>query len=184
MSYTILSIIGGLIFAVAAIFFGKIMTTVHPNVQRKNSVLIASTPWQWQLATLGASNRELRIDPRTKLVYFFTRSFWFSKHKQHFAFDQVAHVYYRYVDMSPPAYMPIAYREADIFQVGFMMKNGREIKLFTFMGRGSFVNNTRMPDWLYWEDFAIARLTAGNQETESLAFANTISLLVGVGLQR
>ena len=184
MTYPILPVVGGLLLALVAIFIGRFVMTVHPTVQRKNSVLSASTPWQWQLLTLGATNRELRIDPRTKLVYFFHRNFWFSKHKQHFSFDQVASVYYRYVDMNPPSFLPMTYQEADIFQVGFRMKNDREIKLFTFMGRGGFVNNSRLPDWLYWEDFAIARLSAGNQETESLAFANTIALLVGVGLER
>ena len=180
----LLIVLGTIILGLAGAFLAKYITTVHPDVQRNKHLLIAKTPWQWRLLTLGAFGRELRIDPRIKLIYFFSHRFWFFRQRQSFAFDQVASVCYRYKDINPPRFFPTSYQEADIFEVGFKLRNGREVSIFTFMGRGSFVNNTMMPNWLFWEDFALAQLSAGDQETESLAFANTVAGLIGVGLDR
>ncbi len=64
-----------------------------------------------------------------------------------------------------------------------LLRNGEETVLCRFYGQGSFVNNSFMPDWMYWGDQVAADLTQGSQESESRGYATTVAALIGVDVR-
>ena len=74
------------------------------------------------------------------------------------------------------------YTETDLFVVSVRLRNGKIVMLAKFFGRGSFVNNSFFPDWLYFEEIVRAGLSGGDQEDESRAFASSVAAIIGVDI--
>ena len=154
---------------------------IRPVIRKENGTLVAVSNWRTVLLTLGALQRKVVVDPRQRTIRLRMRRFWFVVKTRRIEFDWVQSVVYGHAEMSTGSVLPMnAYQEQDLFAVGLSLKNGEELILFRFYGEGSFVNNSVFPDWMLWEGFLEAKLTAVDQESASSAFADVLAGLIGV----
>jgi hypothetical protein len=153
------------------------LVNVRPVVRKQGNLLLASSDWKSQLWSLGFAGRKLVVDPQQKVARLILRRFWFWRTSRRIEFDWVQEVLYGYAEVSPGWG---AYQENDLFTVALKLKNGDQVNLFRFFGEGDFVNNTVFPDWMYWEEFLVSNYTRGDQERESLLFADLVSRMIGV----
>jgi len=153
------------------------LVQARPKVIKRGGLLVATSDWRSQLWCLGFAGRKLTVDPKQKILRMVWRRFWLFRTSRRIEFDWIEELRYGYADMSSGWG---AYQENDLFTVGLKLKNGEEITLFRFFGEGDFVNNSIWPDWMYWEGFLLAKYTRGDQERESLLFADLLSRLIGV----
>jgi len=153
------------------------LINVRPRVSKQGNRLVAASDWKSQLWGLGFGGRRLVVDPAQKALRMITRRFWFYRSSRRLEFDWIQEVQYGYADMSAGWG---AYQENDLFTVGLLLKNGERITLFRFFGEGDFVNNSIWPDWMFWEQSMLANYTRGDQERESLLFADLLSRMIGV----
>ena len=168
-----------------AVVFRKLFW-IRPRVRKEGAVLVAGSGWRTHLFTLGSYGRQVRVDPQQRAVRCRTRSFWFAVRWHRIPFDAVRAVAYGYADLAPgQSFSAVTdYQSEDVFTVGLKLADGSEFQMFRFFGPGEFVNESFLPDWCYWEDQLEARITQGPQETESLAYAETVSRLIGVPLEQ
>lgn len=170
---------------ITSILFGRLLN-VRPRVRKVNGALVADTAPHIAILTLGLKLRRVMIDPKQKAIRIFARYAWFIPRVRHIPFDAVQCVVYDYIELNNQ-YNPFAgwgaYQQQDMFKVCLRLIDGEEPVLCRFYGQGEFVNNTYMPDWMYWGDEVAAELTHGSQETESRSYANTVANIIGVGLQ-
>jgi len=175
-------IIGGLVFGV---LLGRLLN-VRPRISKDKGALVARTAPHIAVLTLGLKLRAVMIDPQQRAVRMFARYLWFFPKVRHIPFEVVAAVLYGYGDLNPAQGLPwgAAYQEWDMFIVRLRLQNGEETLLCRFFGQGAWVNDTIWPDWFYWEGQVMAGMTQGSQESESKAYAEMASKLIGVPLER
>ena len=159
-----------------SLVFSRLVQT-RPVVRKEGDLLIACSDWKSQLMSLGFGGRKLVVDPKQKIMRMIVRRFWFFRSSRRIEFDWVGEILYGYWNSSLGWG---AGQPDELFTVAIKLKTGETITLFRFFGEGDFVNNSLWPDWMYWEDAALANYTRGNQERESLLFADVISRMVGV----
>jgi hypothetical protein len=150
-----------------------------PRISKEGDTLVAKTCWRSHLCSLGCASRKVTVDPRQKIVRIQYRRFWFAKTSRRIQFDWVSDVLYSYHEVAPDWG---AHTESDLFSVGLQLKSGETVTLFRFYGAGDFVNNTVWPDWMYWDDFLLSPYMKGNQESESLLYADLVSRMIDVPL--
>ena len=170
---------------VVNVLFGRLLN-VRPRIRKEHEVLIADTAPHIAILTLGLKLRRVMIDPNQKAVRIFARYAWFFPRVRHIPFDVIECVLYTYRELNNminPFSGWGAYQEQDIFLVCVRLKNGEEPILCRFYGQGAFVNNSFLPDWMYWGDEMTANLTQGTQETESQSYATTVAKLIGVDIR-
>jgi hypothetical protein len=153
------------------------LVAVWPRISKDGDKLVARSGWKSQLWNLGCAGRKLEVDPKTKILRLTLRRFWFVVTTRRIQFDWIEEVVYRYADVAPGV---MSYQEADLFTVEIKLKNGEHIVLFRFFGQGDFVNYSGWPDWMFWEDFLVAKYTRGDQESVSLLFVDLLSRMIGV----
>lgn len=163
--------------------FGRFFQ-IRPKVQKVGGELVASSSWKSSLMSLGSWGRIVRVNPTSKTIRIRARLLWGIVRTRRIQFDWVEQVLYSYSDYSVGSVTSWVggYQESDCFTVSLELKTGEHLKLFRFYGQGGFVNDTVWPDWMYWEDILETRLTKGDQEDESLAYAEVLSQLIGVPL--
>ena len=157
---------------------------IRPKFKREADVLVAKSGWRTHLYTLGSYSRAVFVDPRQKAVRVCMRRFWLFVKWRRFPFDAVRGVTYNYTDISPGAGWSVAHESGDLFTVGLLLVDNKEFVLFRFYGPGGFVNESYLPDWMFWEDILESKLSLGPQESESLALAGLISQMIGVPLDQ
>ncbi|HZT41144.1 MAG TPA: hypothetical protein VFA07_03100 [Chthonomonadaceae bacterium] len=174
-------IIGGFIVVV---LLGRLLNA-RPRICKIRGTLVAKTAPHIAILTLGLKLRSVIVDPQQRAVRMFARYFWFFPRVRHIPFEVITAVLYGYSDMNPAQGMPwgTAYQEWDMFTVRLRLQNGEEPLLCRFFGQGAWVNDTVWPDWFYWENEIVAGMTQGSQESESRAYADMVSKLIGVPLE-
>ncbi len=153
---------------------------IGPRIWRDGDTVVARSNWFSQLLCLGFAGRRVTIDPKGRALRIRYRSFWLFTFSRRLEFDWVSHVLYGYYGTGGWSYG--AYQEDEVFSIKLVLKNAEEVLLFRFAGEGDFVNNTFLPDWMFWWDSTVANLCKGPQEAQSLMYAETVSQLVGVPL--
>jgi len=163
------------------VIFGRLLN-VRPRIRKFNGALVADTAPHIAVLTLGLKLRRVMLDPKQRAVRIFARYGWFFPRVRHIPFDVVRCVLYSYTDVNPLSGLG-AQQEQDMFTVRLRLMNGEEPILCRFYGQGAFVNNTILPDWMYWEGEMIANLTQGSQEDQSRLYATAVSGLIGVQIE-
>lgn len=158
-------------------FFFSRFVAIWPTVRKEGDRLVATTSWKARIWNLGSASRRLVVDPGAKTARLQIRRFWFFQTSRRIEFDWVAGIGYRYSDVSPGVW---AHQQADLFTIDLKLKNGDRVMLFRFFGEGDFVNNGIWPDWMYWDDFLVAKYTKGDQESQSMLLADLLSRMIGV----
>lgn len=169
----------------ADILFAHVLK-LRPRVHKVDGALIADTALHVAILTLGLKLRRVMIDPKQKAVRIFARYGWFFPKVRHIPFHAVECVLYTYSELNG-AINPLsgwsAYQEREMFAVRLRLVDGEEPLLCRFYGSGSFVNNSILPDWLYWDEMLTAPLAQGDQEEVSRCYASAVAALIGVELQ-
>jgi hypothetical protein len=149
----------------------------RPRISKDGNVLIATSGWRAQICSFGFGSRKVLVDPSMKTIRIIIRSFWFNSSSTRIEFPWVEQILYEYSDWGVGFW---AYQQIDLFTVRLKLSNGEIVTLFRFFGEGDFLNESGWPDWLYWDDFALASMTKGNQERESLMFCDLLGQMIGV----
>jgi hypothetical protein len=156
------------------------LLSIGPRLEKRDGQLIARTCWRVWLAFLGSYERRLTVDPKRQNISIFRRYLWFFRRTKEIPFHSVKAVLYRYTDVSGNTNWAWWGQTYDHFTVGLQLHDFEEVNLFHFFGEGTFVNNTRLPDWLFWEQYVTT--VSGTQEQESRAFAELLQHMIGVPL--
>ena len=145
--------------------------SVTPRIRGDAGGITATTGWVAQVLMLGAAFRRVRVDRVNETVTIDDRTWWFRRRERVVLFQEVAAVSYGYEDISWS--MNLWARDStDRFVVGLKLKWGEEVRLFNFVGDGTFMNNGPLPDWMYWKEYAFD--ATGTQEQESRMFARAL----------
>ena len=156
---------------------------LRPRLYRTQDALVAVTSTRFAILTFGLKLRKVMIDSHQQAIRIFSRSCWFFTRVRRVPFDRVKEVLYEYHDVSPGSGIAgVSYTETDLFVVSVRLKDRKIVLLAKFFGRGSFVNNSIMPDWLYFVENVRAGLSSGDQEEESRAFASSVAAIIGVDI--
>jgi hypothetical protein len=112
------------------------------------------------------------------------RKAWAIKTFRRIEFTDIEEILYGYAEVSSDSFDTSstwgAHTVQDLFTVGLLLKGGEQVTLFRFYGQGGFVNNGILPDWMYWDEYLVSPYTQGNQESDSLMFADLLSRMIGV----
>jgi hypothetical protein len=156
--------------------------SVCPFVYKAKGKLVARTPLYLQIWALGAFYREVIVDPKAQVVRVRRRYAWLFKRAFRIPFGSVRAVTYGYAGSGGeggPWWG--AYRTKDYYSVGLRLSDFREVHLFGFSDEGGFANYGPLPDWLYWQEYLLD--LRGTQDTESRAYAEALSGLIGAPVE-
>lgn len=154
------------------------LLSICPRVRKESGRLVATTAWRLRLLTVGMVYRRIVVDPDSKTITIFRSLLWFLRRTRKIPFSHIDAVTYGYVDFSPASFLAYAHDSFDWFTVGLRETDNSEMKLFDFIGDGTFGNDGPLPDWLYWHRFAFD--VSGSQENESLLFAEALAAIMEV----
>jgi hypothetical protein len=154
------------------------MLTITPRIKADANTLIASTSSMALVLMLGLAHRRVRLERDSRTITIEDRIGWFWKRTRVLAFNQVAAVTYGFEEVS---FLPTSRDPIDRFIVGLRPVVGEEVRLFYFVGDGTFTNNGPLPDWWYWDEYVFDY--TGSQERESRAFVQLLSKLLNVSIQ-
>lgn len=151
--------------------------SLSPKVAKRDGrIIVRSNRLLW-LLMLGAASRTFWVEPAKKRFRVQSRSWWLRRRRQKIAFSSVAAVTYGYSDMSVAQHTSWAHNSFDCFSVGLRFFDQSEQHLFHFYGNGTFSNNSPLPDWFFWDDFAFD--VAGTQQSDSRAFVDLLAEMTG-----
>ena len=151
-----------------------------PKIAKDKDRLVGRTSFVGLLISLGCVYRRVVVEPRQKRIVIHRRLFWFFTKRRVIPFQRIASIVYSYEDWSPDTSLGWMGNTMDQFTVGLKLADGDEVHLFHFAGEGSFVNNSPLPDWLFWPNYAFD--VAGSQVGESRAFAVLPTKMTGASL--
>lgn len=150
---------------------------VRPRIRKVGETLVADTAPHIAVLTLGLCLRKVVVDPHQQAVRIHARYAWLIPVVRYVPFHAITGIVYDYKDWSFPWG---TYQSRDLFSVIIQTQQRDSIVLCRFFGAGEWNNNTIFPDWLYWDEQLAAGLSQGDQESESRAYAELVSKLVGV----
>ena len=153
---------------------------ICPRIRRESDSVVATTAWRVRLLSLGAIYRQVVIDARDAVISVTSRYLWFLRFERSIRFAEIAAITYGYEDMAPDSLFAYSHDSYDWFNVGLRLKDDSELRLFSFIGDGTFTNHGPFPDWMYWSDFTMD--ISGSQERESRLFVDVLAKLVGVSV--
>ena len=154
------------------------MITICPRIVADDESLSASTSWVAVALTLGLKTRRVRVDRFARAVLIEDRFAWFWKRTRITDFAQITAITYGFEEATLDAIGP---RDpVDRFLVGLRLRSGDELKLFSFLGDGTFTNSGPLPDWWYWDEYLFDY--TGTQAHQSRIFAMLLSKLINVTL--
>jgi hypothetical protein len=159
--------------------FGKLLN-IGPVISKRGQVLVISPGWQARVFTLGAASRMVTVDPQAKLVRVKGRRFWFFGSSRRIPFDWIEEIHYGYLNTSGSWTIDSG---DELFTVALKLKDGKEVVICRFYGQGDFVNNSMLPDWMFWEESITSQIGQGDQQPRSMALADTLSELIGVPVE-
>jgi hypothetical protein len=157
------------------------LLSLCPRIRKRGGQLVAATAWSLRLLALGLFWREVVADPKHETVSVRRHFLWFFRRGRRIPFRSVGAVTYGYHDESPFASWSWTHDSVDLFSVGLRLQSGRDVHLFHFFGDGTFTNDSPLPDWFYWEEYATD--LSGTQERESRAFVDVLAAMIGVPVE-
>ena len=154
------------------------LLAICPRIRKEGGCVVATTARRTRFLSLGTIYRQVIIDPANKMITIRSIYLWIIRLRRIVRFSDVHAITYGYTDMSPDSGLSFAHDSYDCFEVGLRFKDDSEIRLFSFIGEGTFSNKGPFPNWLYWSEYALD--LAGSQEKESRAFVDLLSKMIGV----
>lgn len=158
------------------------LLAICPRIRKEENHIVLSTAWRMRLLLLGLMLRTVTIDPEKKRLIISSRYFWLFHRERKIPFSKIEAVTYGYEDISPESWFAFAHDSFDCFKVGLRLADLSEVHLFNFLGDGTFDNQSVVPDWMYWDQFAFD--LSGSQEKESRVLVDLLSKMMGVTVVR
>lgn len=149
-----------------------------PRICKRDECIFVSTAWRASVLSLGTVFRQVVINPRTRKLIITSRYLWLISRSREIPFSAIRAVTYGHEDMSLGSVFSFAHDSFDWFTVGLRLNDDSELRLFNFIGDGTFVNTGPFPDWLYWDEFAFD--FSGSQDKESRVFVDLLCKMIGV----
>ena len=140
---------------------------------------MARTAWQLLLVTLGCLYREVAVDLKRSEVILRRRYLWFFSRRRRIRFGAIEAVTYGYQDWGISSWS-WAHDSTDVYVVGLRLHGDEEVRLFHFVGDGTFTNESPLPDWMYWEEYLYD--VSGTQDRESRVFVELLAKMIGVSV--
>ncbi|MDW8424636.1 MAG: hypothetical protein RMK51_01790 [Meiothermus sp.] len=156
--------------------------SIGPRIQKQGARLVVTTALRLRILSLGAFCRQVVVEPRKGWLMIHDRQFWFVERTRLIPFEQVEVVIYGFEDWTFGGWFFRARNTQELFRVGLRLRSGRELDLFRFYGEGPFVNESYLPDWWFWDEFATD--ATGTQEQESRLLVELLSKMIGVRVDR
>ncbi|MBT5017151.1 MAG: hypothetical protein HON04_00220 [Planctomicrobium sp.] len=154
-----------------------------PIVRKQPPGIVVSTAWWWRILFFGLSLRKVTFHLKKEEIRIVSRYLWFFRFRKRYRFGKVKAITYGYSNWNSGSTWSTAHDSLDQFSVGLQLNNDDEVRLFNFVGEGTFVNNSNLlPDWLFWDEYAFD--LSGTQEGESKAFAELLSKLLNIPIVR
>jgi hypothetical protein len=157
------------------------LLSVTPRIRKEDGKLVARTSLVGLLITLTLLHRTVTVDPEKRLLTVRRRLFWFFTRTRSVPFGHIESLTYSYEDWNPSTGMGFAGDTTDCFTVRLNLKDGEQVHLFHFFGEGTFTNNSVLPDWMYWPDYAFD--AAGTQTEKSKAYVELLESILSVPLR-
>lgn len=154
--------------------------SITPRIFGDAGGITAMTARGAQVFMLGAAFRRVRVDRIEQRVTIEDRTWWWRRRSRAILFEEVAAVGYGYEEWGWGWGGFWARDPIDRFVVGLKLKWGEEVRLFNFVGDGTFANEGPFPDWMYWKEYAFD--VTGTQEQESRMFAKVLGKMLGAPL--
>ncbi len=160
------------------------LLSVTPTLTLAEDWLHASTSPLWVALSLGSYRRQLHVDARTGRIIVRERRYWLTRETR-LAFGDVAHIEYGFASTSTSFFGTYSAGRATLqsadsierFHIGLVLKDGRQLPLFSFVGDGEKMNGllgVLLGDSII--DFS------GEQEDDSYAFVKALQDLTGLQL--
>lgn len=156
------------------------LLAISPRITKQSGCVVATTGWLPRILTLGTLYRRVSVCPGQSVVRIHSRYAWWIHRQTKYLFNEIESITYGYSDEAPDALFAFAHDSIDVFSVGLRLIDDSEITLFHFSGAGAFTNNGPFPDWMYWDEYALD--LEGSQESDSRAFVEVLSNLIGVSV--
>jgi len=156
---------------------GLSILSMRPKISKEGGKLSARTSVCFALFTLGLHWRKVVIDPKHQKVIITRRSLWFFEQRRVIPFRFIESIGYGYNDVSGTSDWGGAGQTFDVFRISLRLVDQESVPLFSFFGRGSFINNSVMPDWWYWSEYTTS--LSGTQEQESRLYAELLKQMIG-----
>lgn len=112
--------------------------------------------------------RSLKIDRQRRTLTIFHLDFWLIPQKWVVSYHDIRDINYKYRDYGFLRSLNYARNSLDCYTVSIELQNYRVIDLFWWYGEGEFLNESILPDWVFWQQYAFD--TKGSQKRESLQF--------------
>ena len=151
-----------------------------PKICKQTNRLVVRSGWHVTLLSLGMLHREVVVDPRAETFTVTNRYLWAIKRTRVIPFGDVRRILYRYDDMNPFTSLGATGNSSDSYSVALKLRDASEVALFSFVGDGAYQNNSGLPDWCYWSEFAFDWV--GDQANESKRFVELLSSFTGAPL--
>jgi hypothetical protein len=155
--------------------------SVCPRIESRDGQLIGTTSGWVRFLSLGLLSRRVVVDGDERLVQIVDRRLWFFRRTRTYFFGELSAVTYGYEHLGWLGLFSPGSDGLDRFVVGLKPAGRDEVRLFNFVGEGTFTNQGDLPDW--WYRYEYAWDWAGTQEGESRLYARLLSKMVGVSLE-
>lgn len=147
-----------------------------PRIRKHDDCILVTTAWRSSVLSLGTIYRKVVIDPQNRKLVIASRYLWLISRSREIRFSEILAVTYGYEDTSLD--LDFGHDSFDWFTVGLRLKDDSELRLFNFIGEGTFTNTGPFPDWCYWDEFAFD--LSGSQDKESRTFVDLLCKMIGV----
>jgi hypothetical protein len=160
------------------------LLSVAPSLTLAEDWLRATTNDVWVVLSLFSYRRQVHVDARTRRITVRERRFWRTRETR-VDVDAVAHIEYGFASLGTSFFGTYSSGRATLqsadtverFHVGLLLKDGRRLPLFSFVGDGERMNGllgVLLGDSIV--DFS------GEQEEDSYAFVKALQDLTGLQL--
>ncbi|MFN0195811.1 MAG: hypothetical protein ACKVT0_03650 [Planctomycetaceae bacterium] len=152
--------------------------SICPRIRKQGERLVISTSIFVWLLFLGSLYRIVLVDPSGQWIAVNSRYLWFIRRRRKIPFTSILAITYGYEDVSADSWFSSTYNTYDWFKVGLRLNDESEVHLFNFVGEGSFVNESVLPDWFFWADYTFD--ITGAQESESRLLVDLLAQMINV----
>jgi hypothetical protein len=151
--------------------------TFSPRVRIERVRIVAESGWLIIILSPGTVYRRVTINAEKAKITFSSRYLWFIRRRRVIKFEFVKAITYGYSSLTPDSMYSLAYDTRDSFRVGLRLIDETEVRMFSFVGDGEFVNDSGGPDWL--DVFERVFDHVGDQQRESRSLVEGLARMLG-----
>ena len=156
--------------------------SLGPTVEVEPHLIRARTCNLFLGLTLGAWRDLILVDSRRRTVEIQRTKLWGFSSRQTIRFDEIREIAYSMIDGSVGSYLSGERDGPETFDVALTLHSGEEVSLMRFSGDGEYVADVSLPHEWISDRINEATDVRGDQQEQSLNFAELICRRIGVPL--